>query len=353
MLRLAAERLDRHRATEGVGSRLADGARAAQPPRSADRSDAPGHRRVEPPDGGRRWPSTSPSAWGSPSTRARRPPRRRSHVDDVPAMTELGGAGVDDDLEAMLTRSSSAIDRARTEDGVSTVASPHDAKLRRALRRCETCAPARAARGAPGTSRSPSSAWPAASPGGRRRRVLDARPRRRRRRHRGAADRWDVDALYDPEPGRARQGDHALGRFLDDIDRFDAAFFGISPREAAQMDPAAAAAARGGLGGARGRRAARRPAGGSRDRRVRRRLQPQRLLRLAAGRRPRRRSTLYSGTGTSHSVRRRPAVVPARPARPEPRRRHRLLVVAGRGPPGVPEPARRRVPTWRSPAAST
>ena len=33
--------------------------------------------------------------------------------------------------------------------------------------------------------------------------------------------------------------------------------------------------------------------------------------------------------------------------------RHRLLVVAGRGPPGVPEPAQRRVRRWRSPAAST
>ena len=37
----------------------------------------------------------------------------------------------------------------------------------------------------------------------------------------------------------------------------------------------------------------------------------------------------------------------------EPGGRHRLLLVAGRGPPGLPEPAPRRVPRWRWPAAST
>ena len=38
---------------------------------------------------------------------------------------------------------------------------------------------------------------------------------------------------------------------------------------------------------------------------------------------------------------------------PEPVDRHRVLLVARRGAPGLPEPARRRVPAWRSPAAST
>ena len=42
-----------------------------------------------------------------------------------------------------------------------------------------------------------------------------------------------------------------------------------------------------------------------------------------------------------------------RPARPEHDDRHRLLVVAGRGPPGGAEHPQRRVPTWRWPAAST
>ena len=52
------------------------------------------------------------------------------------------------------------------------------------------------------------------------------------------ADRWDVDACYDPDPRRARRRrTRATAAFLDDVDSFDPAFFGISPREAQGMDP--------------------------------------------------------------------------------------------------------------------
>jgi acyl transferase domain-containing protein/acyl-CoA synthetase (AMP-forming)/AMP-acid ligase II/thioesterase domain-containing protein/acyl carrier protein len=51
------------------------------------------------------------------------------------------------------------------------------------------------------------------------------------------ADRWDVNAYYDPNPAAAGKMTTRWGGFLDQLDQFDPHFFGISSRDAAHMDP--------------------------------------------------------------------------------------------------------------------
>lgn len=51
------------------------------------------------------------------------------------------------------------------------------------------------------------------------------------------ASRWDVAALYDPDPAAAGRMSTRWGSFVEDLDGFDSDFFSIAPVEAVAIDP--------------------------------------------------------------------------------------------------------------------
>lgn len=51
------------------------------------------------------------------------------------------------------------------------------------------------------------------------------------------AERWDLEAFFDPDPGTQGKMYTRGGGFVDNIDQFDPEVFGIAPREALSLDP--------------------------------------------------------------------------------------------------------------------
>nr|AEU11005.1 NpnA [Nostoc sp. 152] len=51
------------------------------------------------------------------------------------------------------------------------------------------------------------------------------------------ANRWDINAFYDPDPETPGKMYSRYGGFVSQLEEFDAQFFGIAPREAVSLDP--------------------------------------------------------------------------------------------------------------------
>ena len=51
------------------------------------------------------------------------------------------------------------------------------------------------------------------------------------------AQRWDIEAYYDPDPDAPGKILTRYGNFIEAVDQFDPSFFGVSPREAVAIDP--------------------------------------------------------------------------------------------------------------------